>query len=108
MTKDRSVLLKIEDLRIEGYSDEKWIEIVHGVDLTLHRGEVLGLIGESGAGKSTIGAAAMGYARDGTRISGGTIGSAEASRIVEQYKAQIGEDRYETLLDILTELSAQE
>ena len=73
MTKDKSVLLKIEGLRIEGYSDEKWIEIVHGVDLTLHRGEVMGLIGESGAGKSTIGLAAMGFARDGCRISDGSI-----------------------------------
>ena len=71
--KKKEVLLKIEDLRIEGYSDEKWIEIVHGVDLTLHRGEVMGLIGESGAGKSTIGLAAMGFARDGCRISGGSI-----------------------------------
>ena len=71
--KEKSVLLKIRDLRIEGYSDEKWIEIVHGVDLTLHRGEVLGLIGESGAGKSTIGLAAMGYARGGCRISGGSV-----------------------------------
>ena len=69
----KSVLLKVEGLRIEGYSDEKWIEIVHGVDLTLHRGEVLGLIGESGAGKSTIGLAAMGYARGGCRISGGSV-----------------------------------
>ena len=69
----KSVLLQIEGLRIEGYADEKWIEIVHGVDLTLHRGEVLGLIGESGAGKSTIGLAAMGFTRDGCRISGGSV-----------------------------------
>ncbi|MEO1139896.1 MAG: ABC transporter ATP-binding protein [Pseudomonadota bacterium] len=72
MSKDKSVLLKIKDLKIEGYSDETWVPIIKGVDLTLHRGEVMGLIGESGAGKSTIGAAAMGYARDGTRISEGS------------------------------------
>ncbi len=68
MPKEKSVLLEIKDLRIQGYSDETWVDIIKGVDLTLHRGEVMGLIGESGAGKSTIGAAAMGYARDGTRI----------------------------------------
>ena len=73
MTKDKDVLLKIRDLKIEGFSDENWIEIVHGVDLTLHRGEVMGLIGESGAGKSTIGLAAMGFTRDGCRISGGSV-----------------------------------
>jgi peptide/nickel transport system ATP-binding protein len=67
------VLLNIRDLRIEGRSGEDWTEIVHGIDLTLRRGEVMGLIGESGAGKSTIGLAAMGYARDGCRISGGKI-----------------------------------
>ncbi|MEL7461315.1 MAG: ABC transporter ATP-binding protein [Pseudomonadota bacterium] len=73
MAKEKPVLLDIKDLRIEGYSDETWIEIVHGVDLTLKRGEVMGLIGESGAGKSTIGLAAMGFTRDGCRISGGTV-----------------------------------
>ena len=67
------VLLEMRGLRIEGQSDETWHEIVHGVDVTLRRGEVLGLIGESGAGKSTIVLAAMGFARDGCRISGGTI-----------------------------------
>jgi peptide/nickel transport system ATP-binding protein len=63
----------MRDLRIEGESDDVWHQIVKGVDLTLRRGEVLGLIGESGAGKSTIGIAAMGFARPGCRFNGGSI-----------------------------------
>ena len=70
---DQSTLLTMRGLRIEGRADDRWQEIVHGIDLDLKRGEVLGLIGESGAGKSTIGLAAMGFARDGCRISGGEI-----------------------------------
>ncbi|WP_341212650.1 ABC transporter ATP-binding protein [uncultured Limimaricola sp.] len=66
-------LLEIRDLRIEGRSDEEWHPIINGINLTLARGEVLGLIGESGAGKSTLGLAAMGYVRDGVRISGGSV-----------------------------------
>ena len=67
------VLLEMRGLKIEGQADDQWHEIVHGIDLDLRRGEVLGLIGESGAGKSTIGIAAMGFARPGCRITGGSI-----------------------------------
>jgi len=70
---ERPVLLEMKGLRIEARVGETWSEIVHGIDLTLHKGEVMGLIGESGAGKSTIGLAAMGFARDGCRLSGGEI-----------------------------------
>ncbi|WP_432817010.1 ABC transporter ATP-binding protein [Sulfitobacter sp. JB4-11] len=49
------------------------IEIVHGVDFDLAPGKVLGLIGESGAGKSTIGLAAMAYGRGGVEITGGEV-----------------------------------
>ena len=72
-SKKGEVLLEIKGLKIQGFSDEKWHDIVNGVDITLRRGEVMGLIGESGAGKSTLGLAAMGYTQPGCRITDGEI-----------------------------------
>ena len=66
-------LIQINNLKIEGFSDEQWHPIINGVNLTLKRGQVMGLIGESGAGKSTLGLAAMGYTQPGCRITGGEI-----------------------------------
>jgi len=67
------VLLDIKGLKIQGFSDERWHDIVKGVDLKLCRGQIMGLIGESGAGKSTLGLAAMGYTQPGCQIIGGSI-----------------------------------
>jgi len=66
-------LLRMTDIRIEGFSDERWHPIIKGIDLQLERGQILGLIGESGAGKSTLGLAAMGFARPGCRFTGGRV-----------------------------------
>jgi peptide/nickel transport system ATP-binding protein len=46
---------------------------VDGVDLTVHEGEILGLAGESGCGKTTIANAVMQILRPPGRISGGSI-----------------------------------
>ena len=70
---DREPLLKIRDLEIDGISDETQTRIINKISLDLHKGEVLGLIGESGAGKSTLGLAGMGFTRDGCKIVGGSI-----------------------------------
>ena len=67
------LLLDVKGLKIQGFSDEKWHDIIKGIDLKLHRGEIMGLIGESGAGKSTLGLAAMGYTQPGCRITDGNI-----------------------------------
>jgi peptide/nickel transport system ATP-binding protein len=76
--KDDGLLLDIRDLKIEATiyppgEDPRQVTIVDGVSLQLKRGKVLGLIGESGAGKSTIGLASMGYGRGGVRITGGEV-----------------------------------
>ena len=47
-----NLLLKVNNLRIEFYRDDKWQEIVHGIDLEVHKGKTLGIVGESGSGKS--------------------------------------------------------
>ena len=71
-------LLKVRGLKIGATiyppgEKSHHIDIVHGVDFDLEAGKVLGLIGESGAGKSTIGLAAMAYGRGGVELTGGEV-----------------------------------
>ena len=87
-----SRLLTMENLVVEGFQEDKWGEIVHPIDVHVDRGEVLGLIGESGAGKSTIGIASMGFCRPGCRIVGGTI-SFEGIDLMAAPAAQLREIR---------------
>ncbi|WP_349959703.1 ABC transporter ATP-binding protein [Rhizobium sp. ZPR3] len=71
-------LLSVRDLKIEATSyppgePPKRVTIVDGVSFDLQKGKVLGLIGESGAGKSTIGLSALAYGRGGAEITGGQV-----------------------------------
>jgi peptide/nickel transport system ATP-binding protein len=67
-------ILDVRNLRIEAVAEAgRRVTLVDDVGFTLSAGEVLGLIGESGAGKSTIGLSALAYARRGCQITGGQI-----------------------------------
>ena len=45
LNKSKELLLEMKNIHIDGFSDERWHKILKGVDLTLYRGEILGLIG---------------------------------------------------------------
>ena len=71
-------VLEIKGLRIEATSyppgePPRDVVLVDDVSVAVQQGRVLGLIGESGAGKSTIGLSAMAFGRGGVRLTGGQI-----------------------------------
>ncbi|MBS9722492.1 ABC transporter ATP-binding protein [Tianweitania sp. BSSL-BM11] len=77
-TRGDGPLLDIRNLRIEATvyppgEKPRNVVLVDDVSLKLERGKVLGLIGESGAGKSTVGLSAMGFGRGGVKLTGGEI-----------------------------------
>jgi peptide/nickel transport system ATP-binding protein len=72
--KTESELLDVRNLRIDAVTETGTrVTLVDDVSFTLKAGEVLGLIGESGAGKSTIGLSTLAHTRAGCRITGGQI-----------------------------------
>ncbi len=66
-------LLAITDLTVEFPSRHGVFTAVDSASLSVAPGEIHGLVGESGAGKSTVGAAVMGLIDRPGRVAGGTI-----------------------------------
>lgn len=86
-------LLEVRNLRIEATTrppgeKPKSVVLVDDVSFSLEKGRVLGLIGESGAGKSTIGLSTLAYGRGGARITGGEV-VLEGIDILKLRKSQI-------------------
>jgi ABC-type glutathione transport system ATPase component/ABC-type dipeptide/oligopeptide/nickel transport system permease subunit len=63
------VVACVAGLRVVALDDDR--PILHGVDVTVHRGEVVALVGESGSGKTTTALAMLGHVRPGLQRTGG-------------------------------------
>jgi len=66
-------LLDINNLHIEFSSRRGNVVAIQDVSLSLEKGEILGVVGESGAGKSTIGNAVIGLLEHPGKMTGGTV-----------------------------------
>jgi peptide/nickel transport system ATP-binding protein len=69
----QAALLELRELVVEYGVGPRSARAVDGVDLVIHEGEVLGLAGESGCGKTTIANAVMQILRPPAQITGGSI-----------------------------------
>jgi peptide/nickel transport system ATP-binding protein len=58
-TNDKEVLVQIRDLSVTYHTRLGPLSAVDKVTFDIHRGEIVGLVGESGCGKSTLGKALM-------------------------------------------------
>ena len=52
--REENVFLEVKDLVVEYTSNKKMVQAVNGISFTLEKGKTLGLVGETGAGKTTV------------------------------------------------------
>ena len=68
-----AALLQVRDLRVEFPTRHGTLRALDGVSFDIAAGEILGVVGESGAGKSLTGAAIIGLLEPPGRVSGGQV-----------------------------------
>ncbi len=68
-----ATLLKVRNLSIGFGPERDPLRVLRGIDLTVDAGETIGLVGESGCGKTTLALAMMGYLKAGLRMLDGQM-----------------------------------
>jgi oligopeptide/dipeptide ABC transporter ATP-binding protein len=66
-------LLRVSDLHTRFFTDDGVVQAVNGVSFDLHEGESLGIVGESGCGKTMTALSIMGLVPEPGRVTGGEI-----------------------------------
>ena len=66
-------LLEVKNLRTEFKRDKTWVTAVNNVSFSIERGEILGLVGESGCGKSVTSLSVMRLLARNSKISNGEV-----------------------------------
>ena len=69
----QSTVLEIKDLEVELYSDKGPLPVIDKVNLSIKEGEIVGIVGESGCGKSMLASAIMNLLNSPAQIAAGTI-----------------------------------
>lgn len=67
------LLLEVKDLKVDIASRKSTTHILHGVDLSVTTGQMHGLVGETGSGKSMTARAVIGLLPPGGRVTAGSI-----------------------------------
>jgi oligopeptide/dipeptide ABC transporter ATP-binding protein len=108
----RQPLLSVEDLRVEFWTQRGTVHAVNGISFDIAPGETLGIVGESGCGKSVTSLALLGILPRAGRITGGTamfgdrdlftLSDRELRRIRGRDMAMIFQDPMTSLNPVLT------
>jgi oligopeptide/dipeptide ABC transporter ATP-binding protein len=108
----RQPLLSVEDLRVEFWTQRGTVHAVNGISFDIAPGETLGIVGESGCGKSVTSLALMGILPRAGKITGGTamfgdrdlftLSDRELRRIRGRDIAMIFQDPMTSLNPVLT------
>ena len=91
---DNKKVLDIRNLTVEFLSDKTTVHAVNGVNLSINKGETLGLVGETGAGKTTTALAIMGIIQmPPGKITGGEIEFSDRGDLLKKKKREMREIR---------------